>query len=66
MKTFLISAIILLSAVLPACSDERTKGQDTDIVTEQRINTDSNAAAAPTVDEHMPTLPSFTIQDVIG
>lgn len=66
MKTFLISAITLLSAVLPACSDERTKGQDTDIVTEQRINTDSNAAAAPTVDEHKPTLPSFTIQDVNG
>lgn len=66
MKTFLILMTILSSVVFSACSNERTEEQNTATVNEQQVTTDSNAAAAPLLDEDRPTLPSFTVQDVNG
>lgn len=66
MKTYLIVTTTLLSVLLSACTDEGAKNQNTDTVTEQQVNTESNAAAAPTVNENRPTLPAFMVQDVNG
>ncbi|RYZ54706.1 MAG: TlpA family protein disulfide reductase, partial [Chitinophagaceae bacterium] len=64
MKQYLILATITLGVVLTACSDEGAKEQGV-TATEVQVSTDSNTAAAP-VNESMPTLPSFTVQDVDG
>lgn len=67
MKTVLIASTALLSVLLSACSSEGAKEQNRDTVMEQQVDTDSNAASAPSsADENRPALPSFTVQDVNG
>lgn len=65
MKQYLILAATTLGLVLAGCSDEGTK-EESGIATEEKVSTDSNAAAAPPVNENTVALPSFTVQDMNG
>ncbi|MGV3656864.1 MAG: TlpA family protein disulfide reductase [Chitinophagaceae bacterium] len=66
MKQLLILATALLSILLTACSDRGAKEQDSTTAMEQEVSTDNNAAAAPSFQQEMTTLPAFTVQDVNG
>lgn len=65
MNQFLFLAATALGLVLTGCSDEGSK-EESGTATQQQMSTDSNAAAAPPVNEMEVALPSFAVQDVDG